>query len=90
VRVPLGHGQVSVPHELLDGLRARPEHGEVCPEGVPQTVNPAVGERGQVLGALYEDSHSLLSERAAVVEAEHPAILRTEPGLRPVRGQRDA
>jgi hypothetical protein len=65
--------------EFLDRLRTRTTHREVCPEGVPEAVDPAVGEGGQLLSPVDQHPNSLLAQRLSALLAEDPAVGRAGP-----------
>ena len=65
MRVPLGHAEVGVPHQLLNRLRTRPEHRQVRAEGVAEAMDAAVGERRQVLRPLHQPPDAPFGEWAA-------------------------
>ena len=71
--VPACHGQIRVPHQLLNGLRTCPTHGQMSPERVAQAVDATSGEGGEALHPLNQNANTLLRERGSVVQAQDSA-----------------
>ena len=74
MRVPAGHRQIRVPHELLDRLRAGPAHGQVRPERVPKRVRPLRGELGSVFEPLDNPPDDPFGQRFSIRPAQHAPV----------------